>query len=74
MIGPKETEIEGNWIEDGGRVIGDPACLRVERLTKNYLIKLGYREESGGPASLKNISESEAWAKYPNCFVDEAQK
>lgn len=48
MIAPEETEIIGNWIEVNGRVVGDAACDRVESLTRHYLTKLGYSEESGG--------------------------
>lgn len=67
MIRADETEIIGNWIEVGGRVVGDEACERVEMLTQNHLQKIGYSPESGGWDTLfRDPTDGRFWERmYP---------
>jgi hypothetical protein len=37
---PNETEIRGEWIDTGGKVVGDAACERIEWLVKLRLERL----------------------------------
>jgi hypothetical protein len=68
MIGPRETEIVGNWIKSDDRVVGDEACERVIFLTGHYLIKLGASEQSGGWETLfRDPSDGRYWMRtYPH--------
>ncbi len=39
-IAPIETLITGKWISQGGRVIADEGCSRIDKLVRSHLIKL----------------------------------
>jgi hypothetical protein len=54
---PNETEIRGEWLDTGGKVVGDAACDRIEWLVKLRLERLAsdatgwetlYRDPSSG--------------------------
>jgi len=35
---PAETVIKGSWTIEGGKVVADANCLRIEQLTKSHLV------------------------------------
>lgn len=45
-IRPEETEIKGGWVSQGGRMIADSNCSRIESLLENYLREVA-RDTSG---------------------------
>lgn len=59
---PNETRLEGKWIMVDGRMIGDPVCERIERLTKNYLQKIG-TDESGWDSLFRDPSDGRWWER-----------
>ncbi|MEP7148252.1 MAG: Imm27 family immunity protein [Acidobacteriota bacterium] len=66
MIDPHETEIIGNWIKSGDRVVGDEPCLRVDQLTETYLRKIG-RDWSGWETLFEDPVDGRYWMRtYPH--------
>ena len=45
---PDETELIGNWIKDGSKVIADPVEARIDHLIAHSLQKIAASPESGG--------------------------
>src|SRR5260221_9657546 len=63
---PTETEIKGNWIEAGGRVVGDAACERVQILTDTYFEKIG-KDWSGWETLFRDPEDGRYWERtYPH--------
>ena len=67
MIGSDETKIIGNWIEVNGRVVGDEACERIDKLTSGYLVQIAYHTENGGWETLfQDPNDRRFWERiYP---------
>lgn len=47
-LGPDETDLIGQWVKEGNRVIGDPVEARIDRLIAHHLQKLAVSPEFGG--------------------------
>ena len=65
MIRSDETEIIGNWIKVGEKIVGDVACERVHQLTVAYLNKIG-RDWTGWETLYRNPADDRFWLHtYP---------
>ena len=40
MLHPNETELVGQWVQQGTTVIADETCVRIKALTHSYLVKV----------------------------------
>lgn len=69
MIEPSETEIVGEWVVQGGRVLGDAACSRIDRLVQGYLTRLGH-DDSGWETLYQDPSDKRLWVlSYPRSWM-----
>ncbi|MEP6847326.1 MAG: Imm27 family immunity protein [Acidobacteriota bacterium] len=58
--GPNETDIEGKWIDVNGEIVGDPARNRIDRLTSEYLQKLG-KDATGWDTLYRDPTDGRLW-------------
>jgi hypothetical protein len=40
MIEPGESSLVGHWVEEGGNMVADSTCLRIEVLVAKHLVRL----------------------------------
>lgn len=59
-IAKNEIKIEGHWILDGSKVIGDENCERIDWLRNNYL-KLISTDESGWLKLYQDPEDNRYW-------------
>jgi len=55
-----ETELVGQWLSKGPRIIRDAICERIERLIAEYLVSLG-TDESGWDALYRDPVTGRLW-------------
>jgi len=65
---PDETDLIGNWIKDGNRMIGDPIETRIGELIAHGLQKIAVSAESGDWDILyRDPGDGRYWElTYPN--------
>ena len=59
-IDKDETEIIGNWIFNGSKMIADEQCVRVDWLRSNYLIQIA-TDESGWLKLYQDPEDKRYW-------------
>jgi len=60
-IDPSETLLEGKWIRDcHNRVAGDDACVRIQNLTHDYLVRIT-TDESGWDSLYQDPADGRFW-------------
>jgi hypothetical protein len=55
-----ETELVGQWLSRGPRIVSDPNCQRIERLIAEFLVALG-TDESGWDALYRDPLTGRLW-------------
>ena len=64
----EETELVGQWLFKGPRIIADAICKRIERLVSEYLVSLG-ADESGWDALYRDPDTGRLWElTWPQSF------
>jgi len=59
---PDETDLIGNWIKDGNRVVGDAVETRIDQLIAHDLRRVAASPESGGWDVLyRDLSDGRYW-------------
>ena len=62
---PEETEIVATWVVVQGRVEGDAATLRIDRLIADYFVRLG-RADGGWSTLYRDPTDGRFWEhSYP---------
>jgi hypothetical protein len=66
-----ETELVGNWFEDGDEVKGDKTCERIDWLINNVLKEIGYSKKYGAWETLyEDPEDGRYWLKiYPKSHI-----
>jgi hypothetical protein len=59
-LAANETELVGQWLVKGPKIIGDAICERIELLIAEYLISLG-TDESGWDALYRDPITGRLW-------------
>jgi hypothetical protein len=59
-LNPSETELNGNWIIQGGDVVADKVCSRIETLTEKYLQQVG-TDQSGWDQLYLDPADGRLW-------------
>jgi len=70
-IQPSETELIGNWLEDGSEVKKDEICKRIEWLISNVLREIGHSKKYGAWETLYiDPEDGRYWSKiYPKSHM-----
>jgi hypothetical protein len=55
-----ETELVGQWLFKGPKIIADTMCERIERLIADYLVSLG-SDESGWDSLYRDPHTGKLW-------------
>lgn len=64
---PDETELIGNLIRVGGKVIGDENCERIRCLTETYLEKIGFNNFGAWETLYRDPFDGRYWERtYPH--------
>jgi hypothetical protein len=64
---PNETDLVGNWVSDGGRVIGDAVEQRINQLIESQLKRIAVDTESGWDVLFRDPQDGRYWElTYPN--------
>jgi len=64
-ITAEETEVRGNWILEGGAVVADEMCRRIEWLRSNWLQRVS-TDSSGWEVLYKDPHDGRYWElTYP---------
>jgi len=64
-IKPTEAVLTGTWVLQGGRVVGDEVCHRIQALVKSYLVKLR-TDASGWDVLYRDPADGRLWElTYP---------
>lgn len=59
-ITTEETEVRGNWILEGGAVVADEMCSRIEWLKSNWLQRIT-TDSSGWETLYKDPHDGRYW-------------
>jgi hypothetical protein len=66
---PDEIVLSGNWLVEGGRVVADDVCRRIEWLVKSQLERLG-RDSSGWDTLYRDPRDGRLWEHiYPQSHM-----
>ena len=64
-LGPQETELTGNWLVEGGSVVADDVCRRIEWLLQSRLERLA-ADSSGWETLYRDPRDGRLWEHtYP---------
>ena len=55
-----ETELVGQWLTKGLKIVADPICARIEDLISSHLVSLG-ADESGWDALFRDPDTGKLW-------------
>ena len=63
---PDEIILVGSWKMDGGKVVADEVCQRIEKLVENYLGKVAV-DKTGWEILYRDSNDNRYWLlTYPN--------
>ena len=64
-LGPGETVLTGDWLPEGGRVVADDVCRRIEWLVESRLERLA-ADASGRDTLYRDPRDGRLWERtYP---------
>ena len=55
-----ETDLVGQWLNKGPKIVGDANCARIEKLIATHLVSLG-SDESGWDALYRDPDTGKLW-------------
>jgi hypothetical protein len=65
---PDEIVLTGNWLVEGGRVVADDVCRRIEWLVESQLERLG--TDSGWDTLYRDPRDGRLWEHiYPQSYM-----